>query len=278
VQDFIPRILDASNERQTLIATPLHFNETQIGLAVFGLGSRDGALYESIQVQLASALYGSLLRQTLKQTLVKMEHKVGEVSGNSAHIKDGVQGGSSAMEGVAKSIRDISSHIREVLAVINDAVVLSGQAANDISVLNKQSQEITKITGLITQIAQQTNMLSLNAAIEAARAGEAGRGFAVVAEEVKALAVNTVSSSASIQKMVGSVQENTQRMHKNVNGIEEIMKKISDLSSGISSAINEQEASTNEISTILLNAAHGTNQIAEALAELDQLSHSAGQI
>jgi DNA-binding LacI/PurR family transcriptional regulator len=278
VVDFIPRILAANGERQTLIAMPLHFNTTQIGIVVFGLGSRDGSLYESLRVQLSSALYGTLLRQTLKETLNSMESKVGEVSGNSNNIRESVRGGSSSMEGVAGSIRDISDHVREVLKVIDDAVALSSHAANDINVLNTQSHEIGKITGLITAIAQQTNMLSLNASIEAARAGEAGRGFAVVAQEVKTLAVNTVNASESIRNLVGTVQENTQRMHGNVTGVEAIMRKIAELSRNISDAVGEQEGATKEISGVLLDAAQGTSQIADALAELDALSRSVGRI
>ena len=182
------------------------------------------------------------------------------------------------MEGVAGSIRDISDHVRQVLRVIDDAVKLSGLAANDITVLNTQSHEISKITGLITEIAQQTNMLSLNASIEAARAGEAGRGFAVVAEEVKTLAVNTVKSSESIRTLVGTVQENTQRMQGNVTGIEAIMRKIAELSRNISDAVGEQEGATKEISGVLFDAAQGTSQIADALAELDALSRTVGRL
>jgi len=278
VRDFIPALLAQSTQRQTLIVVPLHFNETQIGIAAFALGPREGTIYESLKVQLSSSLYGALLRQTLRETLASMESKVGEVSGNSEHIKNSVQGGSAAMEGVAGSIHGISEHVREVTQVINDAVTLAARATHDIGVLNTQSQEISKVTGLITEIAQQTNMLALNAAIEAARAGDAGRGFAVVAEEVKSLAVNTVNSSASIRNMIGSVQENTGRVNQSMAGINEIMQKIATLSEGISTAIVEQEQSTNEISGILLGAAQGTSEIAGALAELDTLSRSAGKI
>ncbi len=278
VSDFIPALLAQGAQRQTLIVVPLHFNETQIGLAAFALGPHDGTIYESLKVQLSSSLYGALLRQTLRETLSGMERKVGEVSGNSEQIKQSVQGGSAAMEGVAGSIHGISQHVREVTQVIHDAVALAARATADIGVLNTQSQEITKVTGLITQIAQQTNMLALNAAIEAARAGEAGRGFAVVAEEVKSLAVNTVNSSSSIRSMIGGVQENTGRVNESMAGINEIMQRIATLSSGISGAIAEQEHSTNEISSILLHAAQGTSEIAGALAELDSLSRSAGRL
>lgn len=278
VSELIPRILRSGRQRQTLVAVPLHFNELQIGVAVFVLGPWDGTLYESLKVQLSSSLYGSLLRQTLRDTLSGMERKVAAVSGNSEQIKDSVRGGSSAMEGVAESIHAISKHVQEVTQVINDAVRLAADAANDITVLNKQSQEISKVTGLITEIAEQTNMLSLNAAIEAARAGEAGRGFAVVAEEVKSLAVNTVNSSANIRKLIQSVQENTTRVHQSIDGMNAIMKKIEQLSSGIAGGISEQEVSTNEIANILTEAAQGTEEIAAALAELDALSREAGRL
>lgn len=278
VREFVPRILASAGERQTLIVMPLYFNTTQIGLAVFGLGSREGALYESLRTQISSALYGMQLRLTLRDTLARMESRVGEVSGNSTEIKDSVSGGSTAMEGVAASIREISGHIREVLDVIRDAVHLSKQASEDIHVLNGQAHEITQITGLITEIAQQTNMLSLNASIEAARAGEAGRGFAVVAQEVKTLAVNTVKSSENIRSLVGSVQENTLRMQQNVTGIEDIMQRISGLSSHIKDAVVEQEGATREISSVLLDAAQGTCQIAQALAELEALSQEVGKL
>jgi uncharacterized protein YukE len=277
-EDFIPKILASSSDRQALMVQPLHFNETQIGLAVFGIGPKDGSIYEAIKVQLSSALYGALLRQTLKETLAIMESKVTEVSGNSEKINLSVQGGSTAMEGVANSIHDISGSIKEVMQVISNAVSLTTAAGRDITVLNNKSNEISKILSFITEIAEQTNLLSLNAAIEAARAGEAGRGFAVVAQEVKSLALNTVTSSTNIRAMIGNVQESTKLVHSSMSSINDIMKKVSDLSAGISSAIYEQESSTNEISNVLIEAARGTNQIAEVLAEIDAISKNASRI
>lgn len=278
VTELIPRILRQGHDRKTLIVVPLHFNEIQIGVAVFTAGPWDGTLYESLKVQLSSSLYGSLLRQTLRDTLSGMERRVAAVSSNSEQIKGSVRGGSSAMEDVANSIHGISQHVQEVTQVIRDAVKLAAAAANDIVVLNQQSQEINKVSSLITEIAEQTNMLSLNAAIEAARAGDAGRGFAVVAEEVKSLAVNTVRSSANIRSLIQTVQENTVRVRQSIDGMNAIMKKIEQLSSGIAGGISEQEVSTNEIANILTEAAQGTEEIAAALAELDALSREAGRL
>ncbi|MDO6387544.1 methyl-accepting chemotaxis protein [Uliginosibacterium sp. 31-12] len=272
---LLPELLAGSNERLAVMVMPLHFTETQIGLAVFGVGPRDGGVYEAIKIQLSSSMFGALLRQTLSSTLGMLEEKVAAVSVNSEEINHSVQGGSDAMEGVASAMHGIAQHIREVMDVIRKAVDLTAAANRDMATLRAQSGEITKILGLITEIAEQTNLLSLNAAIEAARAGEAGRGFAVVAQEVKTLAMNTVTSSASIRAMVGNVQESTQLVVGSMSGISEIMSKVSELAAGISSSIVEQEQSAGEVSSILVEAALGTEGIAKVLAELDAVNKSA---
>jgi DNA-binding LacI/PurR family transcriptional regulator len=276
-RDLIPAFLASGNGREVVVVAPLHFGESQIGLAIFGVGPRDGSLYESIKIQLSSALYGALLRQTLSSTLSTLEDKVSEVSVNSEEINRSVQGGSDAMDAVARSMHGIAHNIDEVMQVIRRAVDLTENASRDIATLRAQSDEITKILGLITEIAQQTNLLALNAAIEAARAGEAGRGFAVVAQEVKNLAMNTVSSSATIRTMVGNVQESTRHVVTSVSGIGEIMGKVSELSAGISNAILAQEHSAGDVASILVEAALGTEGIAKALAELDAINKSANQ-
>lgn len=278
VGDFIPGIIARHSARQPLMVLPLHFNDTQIGLAVFGIGPRDGNMYDTIKVQLSSALFGTLLRQTIKETMQAMEEKVAEVSGSSAQINQRVQGGSSAMTQVAASIHEISGNIREVLQVIADAVRLSTSASSEITVLNQQSQEINTILGIISGIAKRTNLLALNASIEAARAGEAGRGFAIVADEVKSLAMTTASSSANIGDMIGKVQENTQLVFSSIASINDIMTRVEALSQQISAAIAEQETSTGEISSALSEAAHGTKLIAEVLAEVDAIGKGAASI
>jgi len=239
---------------------------------------RDGTIYEALKNQLSATLYGTLLQQTLRETLSAMESRVTEVSASSDHINQSVQGGSSAMEQVAVSIHEISQHIQQVTAVIGNAVSLTGTAGEDITALRNQSSEISQILSLITEIAEQTNLLSLNAAIEAARAGETGRGFAVVAQEVKNLATKTVESSNNIRGIVGKLQENTQRVHASVSDISGIMEKVSSLSNGIADAIHEQESATNEVAMVLQSSASGISQIAGALAELDAMSKKAAQV
>lgn len=275
-RDVIPKIIGAGTTRQSLVALPLHFNDYQLGLVVFGVGPRQGSVYEALKQQLSCAIYGATLQEALRHTLNMIDEKVAEVSVSSDEISRYVQGGSSAMEGVAANIEEISQSIQEVKRIIQQATDLTNNAKTDIHRLNELALSITKILTFIMEVADQTNMLSLNAAIEAARAGEVGRGFAVVAQEVKTLALKTVSSSTDIRKVISDVQDQTRSVLDTVTRLTGIMSNIASLSGGISSAIQEQASSSGEISRVLTESAQGTQQIAQALVHLGEVSKQAG--
>jgi predicted nucleic acid-binding Zn-ribbon protein len=275
---YLERALASSGAGVPLVVVPLHFNEVQIGFAVFGLGNEDGSIYETLKTQLSSALYGTIVRQTLKDTMATMEEKVAAVTHSSSQISDGVHTGSAAMEEVSNSIHEISESIEEVLNVIGTAVDLTRAASGEMTVLNKQALEINTILGIISEIANRTNLLALNASIEAARAGEQGRGFAVVADEVKSLAQTTAVSSANIRTMIDKVQKNSSQVFKSISDMSEIMQKVSTLGGGISHAITEQTSATDEITSVLSKAAAGTSEIAESLAELHEIGKQAVRV
>jgi len=124
------------------------------------------------------------------------------------------------------------------------------------------STEITGIIGIINEISERINLLALNATIEAARAGEAGRGFGVVAAEVKALAAQTAKATDEIGHQVTGMQVATRESVASIKQIGTIIRQISEISSVIASAIEEQGSTTREIARNVQQAAQGSSQVA----------------
>ena len=126
--------------------------------------------------------------------------------------------------------------------------------------MGESSAEIGQVIKVITSIAQQTNLLALNATIEAARAGEAGKGFAVVANEVKELAKQTAKATEDISQKITAIQDDTKRAVDSIGSITAVIHQINDISSTIATAVEEQSATTNEMSRNVQEAAKGSRR------------------
>jgi methyl-accepting chemotaxis protein len=125
--------------------------------------------------------------------------------------------------------------------------------------------KIGDVVRLITAIAEQTNLLALNATIEAARAGEAGRGFAVVASEVKSLATQTARATEEIDRQIGAVQSATRAAVDAIRGFETTIGSVDEAVTAISAAVAQQSAATGEIARNVGRAADGARNIADGI-------------
>ena len=137
--------------------------------------------------------------------------------------------------------------------------------------MNEAAGRIGDVVKLITDIAEQTNLLALNATIEAARAGEAGKGFAVVASEVKSLANQTAKATEDITAQIGGMQSATMRSIQAIGAIEHPIREIGEISGAIAAAVTEQGAATREIAR---SADIASKRTIETVAEVGRVSEA----
>ena len=142
--------------------------------------------------------------------------------------------------------------------------------------LVQAAEKIGEVVNLISDIASQTNLLALNATIEAARAGEAGKGFAVVASEVKNLANQTAKATEEIGQQIAAMQTATGDSVQAIRGIGETIKQISEVTTAVASAVEEQGAATQEISRNVQQASAGTQEVSSNITGVSQAATQTG--
>ncbi len=191
--------------------------------------------------------------------------QAGTVSSAADQVSSSIATVASAATELSASIQEIANQTGEAARVAGDAVRTAGEVGTTIGRLGASSQEIGEVVKTITAIAEQTNLLALNATIEAAGAGDAGKGFAVVAGEVKSLARQTAAATEDIARRVTAIQADASASVEAIARISAIIEKINQATQTIASAVEEQSATTGEITRTVQDAARGGSDIASSI-------------
>ncbi|MBR0776991.1 HAMP domain-containing protein [Bradyrhizobium diazoefficiens] len=226
-----------------------------------------GAIVSNVS---ASAVQLESAASTLTRTAETTQTLSSQVADVSEQASSNMQSVATATEELSVSVEEIGRQVRDSNRIAEAAVVQARETDSRIGKLSHAAQQIGEVVKLITAIAEQTNLLALNATIEAARAGEAGRGFAVVASEVKSLASQTAKATDEISSHITGMQGATAESVAAIKEIGATIGQISSIATSIASAVAQQGTATQEIARSVQTVAQGTQTAATDIGQVNR--------
>lgn len=248
---------------KTLIDSSVKVSVGEMNGIAGNLNNQSAQSSNSIDAMTDKAASVAAAAQEINQTLYNMENNVQNTAEFADRVANVSQEGQKSVSSTANAIDKVYSSTLELSETITS--------------LNGMSNEIGDVVVVIRDIADQTNLLALNAAIEAARAGEQGRGFAVVADEVRKLAERTINSTNEIEKKVSAIQAETKKTNdvmllsnKEVSGAKLSMDNVVELFKEINTGIFNVKEQVDMISGAIREQAHATNDITVSIEDTSQ--------
>jgi len=199
--------------------------------------------------------------EELSVTCKNLEEAMAQLTTQVEHTSQGA-------EQLDTALGEVSEKCFKGMEISQESHQKAEQAAEGVRYLAEVAQDVGKILYIITEIANRTNLLALNASIEAATAGEAGKGFAVVAREVKELARQTADATEEIGGKIKLIQEETEKALNAIQEIVEVAKTAQEINQDISTSMQEQKGTVSQIAGSMIDASRELGRIAESTKEL----------
>ena len=220
----------------------------------------------------------------LEATARSMAEIAGQTSDRSTRVAAAAEQATTNVSMVAASTAEIDASVTEIAgrvtrsSAITDGAVSRAQAANHtLDQLSSAADTVGALVSLISEIAAQTNMLSINATIESARAGEAGKGFAVVAGEIKRLAQQTAAAAEQAREQIGGMQRVAHDAADALADIRGIIDDLSGVSAAIKASVDEQAETTRNIVRHTREAATGAEVVSRDIAVVHEAARDTGR-
>jgi len=216
----------------------------------------------------------SAVSQQISANSEETSAQASTVTTATEQVSRGLQTVATSTEEMSSTIKEIAKSATEAAKVAEGAMRTAAETNAIVAKLGESSAEIGQVIKVITSIAQKTDLLALNATVEAARAGEAGAGFAVVANEVKELAKQTANATEEISRKIEAIQGDAKSAVSAIATISGVIGQVNDISGTIATAVEQQSATTSEMSRNVSEAARGAGEVAQNIQGVAQAAES----